>query len=181
VPIPKLKLAWMNKAFTKEDDEAPSVIPPRAPLPSGTTNYVTPRGLRLLHEERERLQSLQRSASDPTAHADQRRLQATLAARMHQLDERIASAVVVAPSAQAQDTVRFGASVVVRNEEGRERRLQIVGVDEADAAHGLIAFFSPVARALLGRQTGDVVQVSTPRGTEELEVLEVSYVSHPSP
>ncbi len=58
---------------------------------------------------------------------------------------------------------------------GGPRRYQIVGVDEADAASGKIAFVSPLARALLGRSAGDTAHVRTPRGEEELEIVAVEY------
>ena len=64
--------------------------------------------------------------------------------------------------------------VVVESAAG-EKRYQIVGVDEADAAQGRISFVSPLARALLGRAAGDVVRLRTPRGDEELEVVAVEY------
>ena len=70
--------------------------------------------------------------------------------------------------------MRFGAHVRVESEEG-ERRYQIVGVDEADAARGRIAFVSPLARALLGRRVGDVVRVRLPRGEQELEVVAIAW------
>jgi transcription elongation factor GreB len=71
--------------------------------------------------------------------------------------------------------VRFGAAIRVRHESGKESTYRIVGVDEADAAAGLLAFSSPLARALLGKRAGDVALVRTPRGNEELELLQVRY------
>jgi transcription elongation factor GreB len=59
--------------------------------------------------------------------------------------------------------------------EGEIRQLQIVGVDEANPAAGLIAFVAPMARALLGRRAGDVVTLRAPRGPEDLEVLGIDY------
>jgi transcription elongation factor GreB len=63
----------------------------------------------------------------------------------------------------------------VRGEDGRAREIQIVGVDEADPAAGLVAFAAPLARALLGHRVGDVVTVRRPGGEDELDVLAVEY------
>ena len=82
---------------------------------------------------------------------------------------------VFKPSAQPRDEVRFGAQVTVRNQAGVERAYRLVGVDEADGAHGLVAFVSPLARALLGRRVGELATLRTPRGEEELEVVAISY------
>jgi transcription elongation factor GreB len=75
--------------------------------------------------------------------------------------------------------VRFGAAVEVRAATGAPRTYRIVGVDEAEPAAGLIAFVSPIARALLGRRVGESVSVRTPRGEEEIEIVRVDY-SDPS-
>ena len=87
--------------------------------------------------------------------------------------------MVVDPHPQPHDQVRFGASVTLRavggERAGEERRLEIVGIDEADAAHGRMAFTAPIARAILGRQVGDTVTLDTPRGKDLLEVLSIDY------
>lgn len=146
----------MSKAFTKED--GPDVAPVRrrrAPLPEGTPNYVTKRGLQALRDE---LAQLDAAPTEWRA----------------ELEHRIATAVVVeAPEHPAE--VRFGATVRVQDGEGATRALHIVGVDEADAAHGLIAFTAPLARALLGRRMGDVASVRTPGGEEDLTIIEIAY------
>lgn len=165
----------MSKAFLKEEhSDAPEVVPARAPLPAGTTNYVTPAGLAELQAElaalggeRARLE-LDGSEAAPVA------LQ-QLAARRSALEERLSSAVVITARAEGNDVVRFGAEVSVRGEDGRERRYRIVGVDEADAARGKLAFTAPLSRALLGRRAGESLTVRTPRGEEELEVVALSY------
>jgi transcription elongation GreA/GreB family factor len=63
----------------------------------------------------------------------------------------------------------------MRGRDGQIRELQIVGVDEADPAAGLVAFLAPLAKALLGRRVGDPVTAQVPGGTDELEVLAIDY------
>jgi transcription elongation factor GreB len=170
----------MNKAFTKEDaSEAPVVIPRRAPLPPGVPNYVTARGLALLRSELADLQqqrvTLIRADSDD---AERMRQLAIVDARLAELAARVASAQVVDHSRQPRDEVRFGATVTLRCARGAvcdERRLTIVGVDEAAPADGRVAFLSPIARAVTGLRVGDATVFTTAAGDEELEVTAISY------
>jgi len=169
----------VSKAFTKDDSsDAPPVIPARAPLPPGTPNYVTARGLASLRTE---LAGLRLDRSHLEAHAEDEgapRELATATARLEELEDRVARAELVESTPASSDgrqTVRFGATVTAKNEEDEERTFQIVGVDEADAARGLVAFVAPLARAVLGKRVGDAVSLRTPRGVEELEVVGISY------
>jgi transcription elongation factor GreB len=158
----------MSKAFTSEETaEAQPLIAPRAPLPEGVPNYVTGRGLALLHEE---LAALRAQREGPAEQVEP----ASLVQRRAELEERIATAELVAAPEGPTDVVRFGAAVEVDGENGA-RRYRIVGVDEADPAQGRIAFVSPLARALLGRAVGDTVLLRAPRGDEELEIRAVDY------
>jgi transcription elongation factor GreB len=169
----------MSKAFAGEDaSQAPIVVPPRRPLPPGVPNYVTPRGLALLRDELRKLQSERArlegaEAGDP----DRPRSLSALSTRIAQLEERLASASPVDPAAQPRDEVRFGAAVTVRSEAGATQTFRIVGVDEADAAEGRVAFVAPLARALLGKRVGDAATVRTPKGQDELDVLAIRYDS----
>jgi transcription elongation factor GreB len=143
----------VSKAFTKDDrPDEPLVVRRRSTLPEGVPNYVTPRWFRLLREQLAQ-------ASGP--------------ARV-ELEQRIAGAFSAPPPADRQE-IRFGARVTLRSEDGAERRIQIVGVDEADPAAGLIAFVAPMARALLGHRIGDTVAVRSPGGTGELSVMAIEY------
>jgi transcription elongation factor GreB len=163
-------LGDVSKAFTKDDGpEAAPILRRRAPLPDGTPNYVTARGLKALRDELAQLDAMPSSsqASAPGA-VDGR------TAWRSELETRIATAVL-APLPEDRDQVRFGAKVHVQDADGQTRELQLVGVDEADAARGLMAFTAPLARALLGRRVGDVVSVRTPGGEEELTVVRISY------
>lgn len=167
----------MSKAFTKDDDagEPPAVVARRPPLPEGVPNYVTARGLGLLRSE---LATLQRSWAERVAagsEVEQARAAAQHAATMAELEARIASAVLVDSAAQPQDQARFGARVRVRNGSGAVKTYRIVGVDEADAGEGAVAFVAPLARALLGKRAGDLAEVRTPAGLDEVEVLDIDY------
>jgi transcription elongation factor GreB len=167
----------MSKAFTKDDDagDAPAFVSRRAPLPIGVPNYVTERGLARLRAELREEQERWAEREPETEGAARARASAVHAAHLTELEARIASAQLVDPRAQPRDEVRFGASVTLRSESGVERRYRIVGVDEADAAQGAIAFVAPLARSLLGKRVGDVCVVKTPLGEDELEVLSISY------
>jgi transcription elongation factor GreB len=71
--------------------------------------------------------------------------------------------------------VFFGATVTTANEKGEERTVKIVGVDEVDLAQGHVSWISPIAKALLRAEEGDVVKLRTPAGVEELEIVKVEY------
>jgi transcription elongation factor GreB len=164
----------VSKAFTKDDaTDEPLVVVPRPPLPAGVPNYVTPRGLAALRDERRQLDAGRAPSDLRDGDAERASAAALLHARGRDLDERIASAVLVEGGPQPRDRVRFGARVTVRAGAGVERHYEIVGVDEADVAHGRVAFVAPVASALLGRRVGEVVTLKTPRGEEELEVVAI--------
>jgi len=169
----------MSKAFTKDDDggEPPLVAPRRARLPEGVPNYVTPQGLEQLRAEL--AAELGREAPHVASDAERSRAHALRAARLAELESRVASAVVVQPDQQPHDEVRFGAAVTLKNAAGAQRSYRIVGVDEADAARSALAFTAPLARALLGKRVGDVALVSTPAGEDELEILAIAYEGRP--
>jgi transcription elongation factor GreB len=171
----RTKAHAMSKAFTKDDaDEPPLSVPTRAPLPAGTPNYVTPRGLALLRDELDvLLRERAALAASDAPHTDAGRAPAALRERVRALEERIASAMLVDPSRTVGDVVRFGARVTVRGEDDATRRYAIVGVDEADASSGRVAFVAPLARALLGKRVGETVTVTTPRGEEEITIVAI--------
>ncbi|MDD3293296.1 MAG: hypothetical protein PHG20_01250 [Geobacteraceae bacterium] len=131
----------MSRAFVKNDaSDERILVPPRAPLPPGIVNYVTPRGMTLLREELAALEAERLEARKGRENANDdaeliRRL-ATLGHRIAELGRRIDSARVVNPLGQPGDEVRFGATVTVRTISGRNpgriRRMTIVGVDEAE-------------------------------------------------
>lgn len=168
----------MSRAFTKDEaPEDPIVVPPRAPLPASVPNYVTPRGERLLREEKAALEA-ERSrlgASTDQEAAGRAREITALTERLAALQERLARTQVVDPSRQSPEVVRFGAHVVLSAGDGSERRFQIVGVDEAEPEAGRVAFTSPLARAVNGSRVGDVAGVQTASGVERLVVHAIRY------
>ena len=93
------------------------------------------------------------------------------------LSKRLANAEVVDPARRARtDQVFFGATVTCANARDEERTVKIVGVDEVDLAKGHVSWISPIAKALLRAEEGDVVRLRTPAGVEELEIVKVEYV-----
>lgn len=165
----------MSRGFVREDDqEEPVFIPPRAPLPAGMENLVTPRGLKLLQEERAGLES-KRGAVHPEEGAARRRELAEINGRLALLDERIASARVVDPVGDRPEEVRFGTTVTYRiangPQQGVERTFTLVGVDEASIAEGRIAFTAPVAEALLGKTVGEAARFRLGETEQAITVL----------
>jgi len=180
----------MSKAFVKETDDEPD-LPEDAPqLPSGLKNYMTPDGHRGMQEELRRLLREDRPKTvevvswaagngDRSENGDylygKKRLR-EIDRRIRFLSKRLETAVVVDPATQKnRDQVFFGASVTYANGAGAEKTVRIVGIDEADLDSGRVSWISPIARALLRAQEGDVVELRTPSGSERIEVLEISY------
>lgn len=107
-----------------------------------------------------------------------REQQGFIEGRIQQLEAALSTAQVIdVAKLNAGDKVVFGATVTVADEEtGEETRYQIVGDLEADIKHQRIAISSPIARALIGKQEGDVVSVKAPAGDRELEIVSVEYL-----
>jgi transcription elongation factor GreB len=171
----------MSRAFVKEDDSGePPIIAPRAALPAGTTNYVTPQGLAMLRAELSDLEAERaKMEANQGNEADRRRQLNIITARLNALTERLASARVIDPTTQPPDQVRFGASVTLRTRTGKQpgtvRQFTIVGVDEASVAEGRISFVSPLARTLIGATTGQTVHLRLGPSEEIVEVTGISY------
>jgi transcription elongation factor GreB len=171
----------MSRAFVKEDNAGePPIIPPRAALPPGSPNYVTPRGLALLREELAALEVERAQAEanrDDEAHRT--RQLTILNGRLSALTARLATAKVVDPRGQPADEVRFGATVTLRTRSGgkpgQERRFTIVGVDEAAVDTGHVAFVAPIARAVSGARLGQVITLRLGSTEEVAEVAAISY------
>lgn len=174
----------MSRGFVKEEDqeEAP-FIPPRAALPPGVINYVTPQGYALLLEERE---NLEKERKDLSIDSDKDRRQAVtvIDGKLNLLNDRISSARILRPEDQRRDEVRFGAKVRFRNLSGKEINtvgvFTIVGVDEANIEHQKIAFLAPLARALTGKKVGEVIEFKLGAEIRQLEIEEIDYDHSPS-
>jgi len=168
----------MSKAFTREsDDSGAEEIPSFRPkLPPGTRNLITLEGADRLKERLKRLleqkQALATKNDQPTAEAEQRKLESGIRNLQQILDS-----VVVAEMPADQQKIAFGATVTVRHGSGEEEAYRIVGVEESDPDHNCISWVSPLARALLSRRAGDKVRFRTPAGEEELIILGVHYSS----
>lgn len=167
----------MSRAFVKEDDaeEAP-LIPPRASLPAGVPNYVTPEGIEQLREEKKALEGQQDLLRPKNRDADQRREMRILEGKLQALQQRINSARVIAKPPDGQrDTVRFGAQVQVKHEDEHSASYHLVGVDEADVQEGKIGFIAPLARALMGKKVGDTGRWQRGDHTEEVRIEAISW------
>lgn len=181
----------MKKSFAKETDaDEDGGAATVAPLPAGGKNYITPEGyqrlraelLALIDSERPKVvESVHWAASngDRSENGDylygKKRLR-EIDRRIRFLGKRLEIAEISPPWLHhGRDQVFFGATVTYVNDEGQERRITILGVDEADSALGQVSWVSPVARALLKSRVGDEVTLTTPHGLEILEVLEVNY------
>ncbi len=151
------------------------MVPPRADLPQGVTNYVTPEGMALLLAERESLIS-QREQVDRTNENERRIAVNFINAKLMLLEQRISGARVIHPEEQPQDEVRFGATVTLRIEAtGKVQDFRIVGVDEADIARGKISFLSPLARALIHKKAGDRAVIRMGREDRAFTILRIAY------
>ncbi|WP_143960544.1 GreA/GreB family elongation factor [Litoribacter populi] len=167
----------MSRGFVKEDDqeEAP-LIPPRAALPPGVTNYVTPEGLQALLEEKIYLENA-KSQNKHENDAARRYENLMIEGKLKLLIERINSAKVVEPS-ENTDEARFGSTVKLKTitglKPGMVRKFKIVGVDEADVKNNKIAFTAPIAKAVIGKRLHEKLEFQIGNTIEKLEVLEVS-------
>lgn len=102
--------------------------------------------------------------------------QSFIEGRVAELEDKLARADVIDTSRLSGDTVKFGATVTIMDEESEEEsRYKIVGEDEADVATGKISITSPIARSLIGKDVDDVVEVSAPGGAKSYEILKVEF------
>ena len=96
--------------------------------------------------------------------------------RIAELEDKISRAEVIDVSKLSGDTVTFGATVTLVDEDTDEKKVwQLVGETEADAKAGRISISSPLARALIGKKVGDTVEVTTPGGGKSYEVVKVQF------
>ncbi len=183
----------MNKAFTREPDgdsgdDDDDVAAPA--IPAGSKNYLTPAGyawlraelLALLDDERPKIVEIVSWAAkngDRSENGDylygKKRLR-EIDRRIRFLTKRLDIAEVADPSVHhGSDQVFFGATVTYVNQRDEERTITIKGIDEADSLRGEVSWVAPIARVLLKARVGDELQLMTPGGLEQIEVVEVHY------
>jgi transcription elongation factor GreA len=151
---------------------------------------MTKRGAELLREELHRLKSVERPANsaaiaEARAHGDlsenaeynaARERAGFIEGRISELEVKLANAQVIDPKLlDAEGRCVFGATVEVLDETGEAATWQIVGEDEADIKEGRISVSSPIARALIGKESGESVEVQTPGGLKRYEINDVRY------
>ena len=153
---------------------------------------ITVRGAELLKDELQRLKSVERHAviqaisearaqGDLTENAEYEAAkdkQGFIEGRILEIEGKLAAAQVIDPArVDADGRVVFGATVELEDDaNGTKVSYQIVGDDEADLKKGLISISSPIARALIGKETGDIAEVQAPGGVRSYEIVDVRYV-----
>jgi transcription elongation factor GreA len=157
-----------------------------------TTIPITKLGAEKLKEELQRLKSVERHAviqaiaearaqgdlSENAEYEAAKDKQGFIEGRILEIEGKLAAAQIIDPAElQAGGRVVFGSTVDLEEEaSGAEVTYQIVGDDEADLKLGLISISSPIARALIGKEAGEVAEVNAPGGVKRYEVIEVRYV-----
>jgi transcription elongation factor GreA len=151
---------------------------------------MTAGGYHTLDEELKRLKSIERPSviaaiSEARSHGDlsenaeyhaAKERQGWIEGRIAEIEDKIARAQVIDVSKLSGAQVKFGATVSVVDEDTEESaRYQIVGDHEADVKLGKISLSSPLSRAMIGKEVGDVVEVNTPGGVKAYEILKVEW------
>jgi transcription elongation factor GreB len=183
-------LLKMSKAFTKESESDEDDDIGLLPLPIGGKNYITPAGyahlraelLGLIDDERPKIVEVVHWAAsngDRSENGDyiygKKRLR-EIDKRIRFLTKRLEIAEITDPSVHAgSDQIFFGATVTYAEESGLQRTVTILGIDEADNLKKQVSWVSPIARALLRTQVGDVVRLNSPSGMQDIEIIRVVY------
>ena len=151
---------------------------------------MTQKGSERLRVELDRLKSKERpriiaAIAEARAHGDlkenaeyhaAREKQGFIEGRVKEIEGVLSKADIIDPT-RLGGSIKFGATVSLADEDnGDEKTYQIVGETEADIEHGLLNIRSPLARALIGKDKGDSVEVKTPGGTRSYEILSIRYV-----
>jgi transcription elongation factor GreA len=151
---------------------------------------MTKRGAELLREELHRLKTVERpknsqAIAEARSHGDlsenaeydaARDRQGLMEARIRDIEAKLANAQVIDPKLlHAEGRCVFGATVELEAKGGETATWQIVGEDEADIKQGRISVSSPIARALIGKEAGETVEVQTPGGVKRYEIIDVRY------
>ena len=150
---------------------------------------MTPAGYKALDAELKNLKSVERPAiiaavAEAREHGDlsenaeyhsAREKHSFIEGRIKELDAILGLSQVIDPKTLS-GPIKFGATVVLVDEDDREKRYQIVGETEANIEKGLLNIKSPLARALIGKEEGDTVEVKTPGGSKEYEIVSIDYI-----
>ena len=166
----------MSRGFVKEDDqEEIPMVPPRADLPEGVTNYVTPVGMDELLAKKQRLIDEKSQIDSPNE--DEKRIAMNhVNAKLQLLNNRIATAKIIHPNEQVPEEIRFGARVKLKAAANKKpQTLQIVGVDEADFSKGKISFTSPLAKVLINKKIGDTAILQRAGENLVFEIMDIAY------
>jgi transcription elongation factor GreA len=152
---------------------------------------MTANGYRMLEEELKRRQTIERpriilAIQEARAHGDlsenaeyssAKEAQSLNEGRIGELESLISRAEIIEISKLSGNTVKFGATVkLVDDDTEEEKSYQIVGDVEADVRSGRVSISSPIARALIGKKSGDQVEVNTPGGGKSYEIVDVAFV-----
>ena len=146
-------------------------------------------GFRKLTDDLKRLKgerpSIVEAIEDARAHGDlsenaeyhaAKERQGQIEASIADLEDQLSRALVIDPTTLSGDKVVFGATVTLNDEDGKKVRYQLVGQVEADASQGRISYNSPLGRALIGREKGEDVEVSTPSGDRYYEIKKIEFI-----
>lgn len=151
---------------------------------------MTGEGYKVLDDELKRLKSIERPSviaaiSEARSHGDlsenaeyhaAKERQGWIEGRIAEIEDKISRAQVIDVSKLSGSQVKFGATVSVVDEDTEDKaRYQLVGEHEADVKLGKISVSSPLARAMIGKEVGDVVEVNTPGGVKAYEILKVEW------
>jgi transcription elongation factor GreB len=166
----------MSRGFVKEDDqEEVPIVPQRAYLPEGVTNFVTPFGMNQLMAEKQMLVNEKNNLNN--ANEDEKRIELNyINAKIQLLNNRIVGAKIVNLNEQPQNEIRFGATITLKIEASKNiQTFQIVGVDEADISKGKVSFISPLAKVLINKKIGDKVILKQAKKDIVFEIVNISY------
>ncbi len=151
---------------------------------------MTVEGYKALETELQRLKSQERpriiqAIAEARAHGDlsenaeyhaAKEAQGMNEAKVAELEDKLGRADVIDPTKLSGDSVKFGATVELVDEDTEEEvTYKLVGDLEADVKSGKVSISSPIARALIGKAVGDVVEVTTPKGSRSYEILKMSW------
>jgi transcription elongation factor GreA len=159
-------------------------------MASGDKVPMLAEGHRKLSDQVRQLKTVERPSvvqaiEDARAHGDlsenaeyhaAKERQGQIEAMIADIDDQLSRAMVIDPTTLSGDKVVFGATVTLLDEDEKKVRYQLVGQVEADAKDGRISYNSPLGRALIGRQVGEEVEVSTPSGDRYYEIKKVEFI-----